>query len=433
MFSGKSATRHSRRTFIKTIAKSASALASPAMLPGLSGYSHAQTTEPLRIGLQAHRTGIGSSYGRWYERTSQAAVSRINREGGINGREVELIVEDDGTDPVRGAQAVNLLTQKHKCDVIFGTLFSHVVAASAPVAGELKVPYFIVSETHSLAAGDFNRYVLQPGMTDVKSQVISMAPFITSNLGERVAIIYPDYDFGHSHRDFLTPAIEEYGGTVVAMIGVPPAETDFRPYFEKIPEDVDVLYHVMVGPTIMSFIQQLGQFYDNDRPEIFGFIDSLEAVDLATPGLEFLEGTYFWEGHPRYQSDDVAGFELEYRKAVGVDQRGASLSDEKDISTYSHMYGCWETLNIIKLGMQDSQYQTIANRARLIESIESMTYLPQSLDIPQGPKVFNEMTHQCFGQQYISRREQGKLQLVHSTGITDTFYPDEVDYTEFTF
>ncbi|MFK8080382.1 MAG: ABC transporter substrate-binding protein [Granulosicoccus sp.] len=424
---------NSRRTFCKTVAKSATALAAPSLLPALSGYGHAQTSEPLRVGLQAHRTGIGASYGRWYERTSQAAVARINSNGGINGRKVELIVEDDGTDPVRGADVVRLLTNKHQCDVIFGTLFSHVVAASAPVAGELKVPYFIVSETHSLAAGEFNRYVLQPGMTDVRSQVLSMAPFISGNLGENVAIIYPDYAFGHNHRDFLTPAIEQQGGNIVAKIGVPPTETSFRSYFEQIPENTDVLYHVMVGPTIMSFIQQLGQYYENDRPEIFGFIDSLEAVDLQTPGLEFLEGTYFWEGHPRYHQAEAAEFELEYRKAVSVDLNGASTTDQHDIATFSHMYGCWETLNIIKAGMQDAFYKTKANRSDLIEAIEAMTYFPQSLDIPQGPKVFNGMTHQTFGHQYISRLENGKLQLAHTTGITDTFYPDAVDYTDYSF
>lgn len=425
--------QRNRRSFCKNLAKSATVLATANSLPSLVGYSHAKTSEPIRIGLQAHRTGIGASYGRWYERTSQAAVKRINNDGGINGRLVELIVEDDGTDPVRGVEVVNLLTKKHQCDVIFGTLFSHVVAASAPIAGDLKIPYFLVSESHSLAAGDYNRYVAQPGMTDVKSQVLSMAPFISGNLGDKVTIIYPDYAFGHNHRDFLTPAIEENGGTIVANIGIPPTETSFTSYFEKIPADTDVLYHVMIGPAVMKFIQELGQFYENKRPEIFGFIDSLEAVDLSTPGLEFLDGTYLWEGHTRYHQDYAPDFELDYRQAVNVDLNGASNTDRQDVSTFSHMYGCWETLNIIKAGMEDSEYQVKADRPELIEAIESMVYIPHSLDSPQGPKIYNGLTHQTFGQQYISKLVNGKLQLVHTTDITDSFYPDEVDYTDYSF
>lgn len=45
-------------------------------------------------------------YGRWYERTTLAAVKLINKMGGIAGRPVELVTEDDGTDPKRGAEVV---------------------------------------------------------------------------------------------------------------------------------------------------------------------------------------------------------------------------------------------------------------------------------------------------------------------------------------
>ena len=48
------------------------------------------------------------------------------------------------------------------CDVAFGTLFSHVVIGSAPRAGELKLPYFVVSEGHHVASGKLNRYASSP-------------------------------------------------------------------------------------------------------------------------------------------------------------------------------------------------------------------------------------------------------------------------------
>ena len=54
----------------------------------------------------------------------------------------------------------------------------------------------------------------------------------------------------------------------------------------------------MVGPAVLTFVKEMGEFFGSSRPEIFGFIDSLEAVDLATPGLEFLEGTYFLGRQP---------------------------------------------------------------------------------------------------------------------------------------
>jgi branched-chain amino acid transport system substrate-binding protein len=400
-----------------------------ASLPLWARYSHAQTAAPIKIGFQVHRTGIGAAYGRWYDRTTQAAVKLINEGGGINGRMVEIVAEDDGTDPKRGAEVVEKFANQHSCDIGFGTLFSHVVIGSAPRAGELKLPYFVVSEGHHVASGMLNRYTLQPGITDVKSQVQAMAPYVASNLGKKVTMVFPDFAFGHDHRDFFTQAIEAQGGEVLAHIAIPPSETSFTKYFPKIPRDTEVLYHVMVGPAVLTFVKELGEFFGGQGPALFGFIDSLEAVAIDSPGLEFLENSYFWEGMCRDQQADQSAHETAYRAAVGVNERGASISDPRDVSTYAHMFGCWETLHVIKAGMEAAGYTGPQDRAALIEAVEAMTTLPESLAHPQGDKIFNGKTHQVFGHQNISRVEGGKLVRVHRTSIEDTLYPDEVDYT----
>ena len=46
---------------------------------------------PLKLGFQLHSTGIGASYGRWYQRTADAAAKMINDMGGIGGRPIELV------------------------------------------------------------------------------------------------------------------------------------------------------------------------------------------------------------------------------------------------------------------------------------------------------------------------------------------------------
>lgn len=191
-----------RRRVLAGLGAAAGMVAGSQLAPGLA---RAAASEPIKIGFQAHRTGIGAAYGRWYERVTKAAVKLINEDGGIAGRPVELITEDDGTDPKRGAEVVEKMAAQHKVDVTFGTLFSHVVFGSAPRAGELKMPYFVVSEGYHVASAKLNRYVFQPGITDVRSQVISMAPWVSSNLGKKVTMIFPDYAFGHDHRDFFPP------------------------------------------------------------------------------------------------------------------------------------------------------------------------------------------------------------------------------------
>jgi branched-chain amino acid transport system substrate-binding protein len=423
----------SRRTALLGLGAGVGTLAATGILPGSMGFAQAQSSAPIKIGFQKHATGIGSAYGRWYDATTQAAVKRINDMGGINGRPVEVVIEDDGTDPKRGAEVLEKFANQHECDVAFGTLFSHVVIGSAPRAAELKLPYFVVSEGHHVASGMLNRYTLQPGITDVKSQVQSMAPFVANNLGKKVTMIYPDFAFGHDHRDFFSDAIAAQGGEVIAKIAVPPAETSFTKYFPKIPRDTDVVYHVMVGPAVLTFVKELGEFFGPSRPEIFGFIDSLEAVDIKSPGLEFLEGTYFWEGNPRHAQANNSTFDTNFRAAVGVDDRGASLADSKDVSTYAHMFGCWETLNVIKAGMETSGYQGPADRSKLIEAVEAMTDMPHSDDHPQGAKLFNGKTHQVFGSQYISKVSDGNLVVEHTASIEDGLYEDEVDYTTQSF
>ena len=419
-----------RRGALKTLG---AGVAGAATLPLWARYTHAQSAEPIRIGFQVHRTGIGAAYGRWYDRTTQAAVKRINDAGGINGRMVEIVAEDDGTDAKRGAEVVEKFATQHNCDIAFGTLFSHVVIGSAPRAGELKIPYFVVSEGHHVASGMLNRYTLQPGITDVKSQVQAMAPYVSSTLGKKVTMIFPDFAFGHDHRDYFSAAMEAQGGQILEMIAIPPTETSFTKYFPKIPRDTEVLYHVMVGPAVLTFVKELGEFFGPSAPAIFGFIDSLEAVDVASPGLEFLEGSYFWEGNPRYAQPDQTEFDKAYREAVGVDANGASVSDPKDISTYAHMFGCWETLYVIKAGMEAAGYAGPQDRAGLIEAVEAMTDMPHSFEHPQGAKRFNGKTHQVFGHQYISQVQGGKLMVAHTTSIEDTLYPDEVDYTAQSF
>ncbi len=414
-----------RRTALKGFGAAAGLVAGP----GFVRYSQAQSSEPIRIGFQAHRTGIGASYGRWYERTTNAAVKAVNDAGGINGRQVEVIVEDDGTDPGRGAEVVGKFATQHKVDVAFGTLFSHVVIGSAPAAGENKLPYYVVSEGHHVASTKLNRYVFQPGITDVKSQIQAVAPWIAANAGKKVTQIFPDFAFGYDHRDYLPPALKAQGADVIAQIAIPPTESSFTKYFPQIPADTDVIYHVMVGPAVLTFVKELGEFYGSNRPQLFGFIDSLEAVDINSPGLEFLDGSHFWEGSPRYAQPDDSDAQKAYRAAVGIDENGASVDDPKDVSTAAHMFGCWETLYVIKKAMEDSGYQSRDDAGKLVEATEALTEFAEGPEHPQGPKTFNGKIHQCFGIQNISKLEGGRLNVVHKTSIEDGMYEPEGDYT----
>ena len=393
-------------------------------------YAGAPSGTPLRIGFQVHRTGIGATYGKWYERTGAAAVATINGMGGIGGRPVELVAEDDGTDPKRGVEVVEKLAQQHKVDFIFGTLFSHVVIAAAPRAGELKIPYLVVSEGYHVASGKMNRYTFQPGITDVRAQVTALAPWIVKNLGKKITMVYPDYAFGYDHRDFFSKAAEKQGGKIAALVPIPLTESSFTKFFPKIPKDTDAIYHVMVGPGVLTFVKELGEFFGKRKPRMFGFIDSLEGVDFGAPGLEYLEGSYIWEAFPRYATGDDTQAKKTYRQKVGVDANGASTQDAKDVSTYSHMFGVWETLFVIKDAVEKSGYKSPSDYKGFIEALERMEAFSAGLAHPQGPKRFNGKLHQVYAQQFVSQVSGKKLKVVYKTKIEDGMYAPEADYTK---
>ena len=130
----------------KLLGTGAAALASA---PLLSRYAQAQSSEPIKIGFQVHRTGIGASYGRWYDRTTQAAVKRINDMGGINGRPVEVISEDDGTDPKRGAEVVEKLAAFGQTQHMLGPQLVQVDGDGASVRTDVQALHYLIDDPES--------------------------------------------------------------------------------------------------------------------------------------------------------------------------------------------------------------------------------------------------------------------------------------------
>jgi branched-chain amino acid transport system substrate-binding protein len=150
---------------------------------------------------------------------------------------------------------------------------------------------------------------------------------------------------------------------------------------------------------------------------------------MASPGLEYLEGTYLWEAFPRYEGQYNTPWERAYRDKVGVDANGASKSDPRDVSTYSHMFGVWETLYVIKETVEKSGYKTRGDYGGFIETLERTASFKEGIEHPQGPKRFVGRIHQVFGQQFISQVAGKKLRVVHKTAIKDGMYAPEADYT----
>jgi branched-chain amino acid transport system substrate-binding protein len=94
------------------------------------------------------------------------------------------------------------------------------------------------------------------------------------------------------------------------------------------------------------------------------------------------------------------------------------------------MFGCWETLYIIKQAMEAAGYKGPDDRAKLIEATEAITTIPEGNEHPQGDKIFNGKLHQAFGHQNITQVKGGLGELVYRTTIEEGLYDSTEDYTK---
>ncbi|HEV3185899.1 MAG TPA: ABC transporter substrate-binding protein, partial [Xanthobacteraceae bacterium] len=114
----------------RVLVGSAAAIFSPAL-------AHAQGA-PLVLGVLTPLTGAGGFDGPRMLKAMQAVATEVNGAGGMIGRQIELVVEDDQTNPEAAVRAARKLIDVSKVPVIMGTWASAVTSAVAPVCWESK-------------------------------------------------------------------------------------------------------------------------------------------------------------------------------------------------------------------------------------------------------------------------------------------------------
>ena len=117
--------RSSRRQIIKLGAASGALLASG---PRFRQLAAAQATpaagEPIMIGLLAPVTGVFADFGDLMTKATNLAVQKVNDEGGILGRPLTVIAEDDQGDPAVATERARKLLVQDNVDILMGTVRS---------------------------------------------------------------------------------------------------------------------------------------------------------------------------------------------------------------------------------------------------------------------------------------------------------------------
>src|SRR5262245_4499567 len=110
----------------------------------------AQQAEPLKIGVIQPLSGPVAASGNYIRMGAEIARDWINAKGGVLGRQVQLLVEDNKSDPKEAATAAEKLIVKDKVPVIVGAWGSSMTLAAMPKLEEYGVP--MVVETSSAAS-----------------------------------------------------------------------------------------------------------------------------------------------------------------------------------------------------------------------------------------------------------------------------------------
>ena len=196
-----------------------------------SGDGDGQTA-PFRIGVMESLTGVGETYGIVASQAKQMAADEINAAGGINGRTLELVVEDSQCTAKDAITAYNKLTDVEGVKIILGTSCSSAMLGAAPLAEADGVILFsgLASNPDIANAGD---YIFRTQISDVQVG-IDTGNVLWADGVRTLATITESTDYAEGVRRTSAVQFEKRGGRVVAEERYASDITDFRSQLSKL-------------------------------------------------------------------------------------------------------------------------------------------------------------------------------------------------------
>lgn len=396
----------SRRSFLEC-ALAGGAAAGTANLT-IMRDAFAQSSGPIVIGHHCDLTGVISSWGYWHDKAAKAAVDIINKGGGIAGRKVELATEDTESNPASGARKLRNLIQRSNAEFIIGSVHSGVMLSAIPIATELKTIYFSTGEATEATGSKGTRYSFRTG-TDTYSIAAASLPWCVENFGKVWSVIYADYAWGQSTNQESKHYIEKSGGKVLTSIPVPLDTKDFVPYLAQIPADTEVLLPAFIGSLSIAFYTQAKAMGLDKKMKMYSSSASIEAIAPADiQGAA--EGVYFFENFPRQLAAKNDEYHKEFIKLMGMDEMDAREIGGQRVMDKSHGWQAWEDIFAVKKAVEMSGYKTRKDIEGVIQALEGME-MKNSLAHPQGDKLIRKEDHVGIIDCYISRVENGKLEV----------------------
>ena len=216
---------------------------------------------PFRIGVMESLTGAGETYGQVANNAKTMAMDEINAAGGIDGRMLELVVEDSKCSAQDAINAYNKLTDVDGMKIILGTSCSGAMLGVAPLAEEDGVVLFsgLASNPDIADAGD---YIFRTQISDIEVG-IRTGNVLWADGVRALATITEETDYAEGVRRTSVAQFEKNGGKVIAEERYGSDTTDFRSQLTKLIEANPDAIHIapqseFSAGTIVKQARELG-------------------------------------------------------------------------------------------------------------------------------------------------------------------------------
>ena len=404
-----------RRQFLKGVSATG-ALALTGALSPMEGLS----AEPaIKISASHPLTGPAAGFGRHSLWGLQVAVNRVNKEGGIKGRKVELLVEDNAGKPAEAVRIMKKHVLQDKADFIIGGCSSAETLPMVPVAAELETLFLItIAEAAEITSELCNKYTFRP-TTEARHKALGGVPYMIKELGiKKWQMLYWDMAWGESLRDEFRRELEKLGGSLVLAIPTPLGTTDFAPYLTKLkpPQEVPGAFHAVAGADGIRLDKAIGEFGLQKKYTWAGTCCAMfpEVFQELSP---VIDGMYIIDQYPDLPIPPLdTPWDMKFREEF--------IEISKGNPAESHSWGSFQSLFILKKaieqigGYKDKKKDT----PKIIKAIEGQRG-EKGPNFPQGPYYIRPEDHQGFFDLYIFQIKDGKEIMKKVVPMKETMFP----------
>jgi branched-chain amino acid transport system substrate-binding protein len=218
--------------------------------------------EGIKVGVLLPLTGSQAKFGEIEKRSYEMAAEEINAKGGVHGKKIELLFEDDTGKPDVGRSGIEKLISREKVPVITGGYSSSVTAAAAPVAQQFKVPFVICTGSADDITEKGYDYVfrINPPASEYPNSVKTFLKEVAKDV-KTAALLYENSAFGQSSSKSFEEDAKELGLKIVVKEGYQAGAIDFKPILTKVkaanPDLIYMVSYVMDASLLMRQSKEL--------------------------------------------------------------------------------------------------------------------------------------------------------------------------------